>query len=137
MKTDNDKSFLGTGWGFPPAFTKTAGVEMVAGEEDIRQSLAILFSTIPGERIADFTFGSHIHRWVFKEMNLSNRTLIGESIKKSVLYFEPRITVEKVDVDIKDEQEGVLWINLEYTIRLTNTRSNMVYPFYLKEGTNL
>ena len=130
-------NFLGTGWAFPPAFIKNTGVETVSYEKDIRQSLTILFSTLPGERIADMKYGSNIHQWVFEKMDLSTRTLITESIKKAVLYFEPRITLEKVDVEIKDPLEGILWINLEYTVRLTNTRSNMVYPFYFKEGTNL
>lgn len=129
--------FLGTGWAFPPSFIKKTGVEMVSYEEDIRQSLAILFSTISGERISDMEYGSHIHRWVFEKMDLSTKTLIGESIRKSILYFEPRITLEKVEVEIKDPLEGILWINMEYTVRLTNTRSNMVYPFYFREGTNL
>lgn len=134
---ENNKSFLGVGWAFPPAFIKNAGVETAGYEEDIRQSLTILFSTIPGERIPDMEYGSHINRWVFEKMDLSTRTLIRECIRKSILYFESRITLEKVEVEIKDPLEGILWINMEYTVRLTNTRSNMVYPFYFKEGTNL
>lgn len=134
---ESNKSFLGIGWAFPPAFVKKAGAEMGSYEEDIRQSLAILFSTIPGERISDMGYGSDIHCWMFEKMDLSIKTLIGESIRKSILYFESRITLEKVDVEIKDPLEGILWINIEYTVRLTNTRSNMVYPFYFKEGTNL
>jgi phage baseplate assembly protein W len=70
-------------------------------------------------------------------MDLSIRTLIAEEIKRAILYFEPRIDVEKIGVEIRDPQEGILWVNLEYRIRQTNARSNMVYPFYFKEGTNL
>lgn len=130
-------SFLGVGWAFPPAFVKGHGVQMASGEEDIRQSLEILLSTAPGERIFNFEYGADVRRWVFEKMDLSVQTLIAEEIKHAVLYFEPRVDVEKVDVEIKDSQEGVLWINLEYRIRQTNSRSNMVYPFYFKEGTNL
>lgn len=134
---EENKSFLGIGWGFPPAFVKKSGVEMAGYEEDIRQSLAILFATLPGERISNMEYGSHIHRWAFEKMDLSTQTLIEESIRKAILYFESRITLEKIVVEIKDPLEGILWINMEYTVRLTNTRSNMVYPFYFKEGTNL
>jgi len=35
------------------------------------------------------------------------------------------------------EREGRLDILLDYTVRETNARANMVYPFYLLEGTNL
>jgi len=36
-----------------------------------------------------------------------------------------------------DEKEGILRILLDYTVRQTNRRTNMVYPFYLNEGTDL
>ena len=34
-------------------------------------------------------------------------------------------------------KSGILRITLDYTIRRTNRRANMVYPFYLHEGTDL
>lgn len=132
-----DKSFIGTGWGFPPRFTKGLGVEMVSLEEDIIQSLTILLSTTPGERIFRYDYGCNIRQWVFEEMNLSNETLIIENIEQAILFFEPRIEVEQISLDTKDELEGILWITIDYRIRETNSRSNMVYPYYFKEGTNL
>lgn len=131
------KSYLGTGWRFPPLFKKQSGVEMVNAEEDIRQSLHILFSTTPGERTFRFDYGCNIQQWIFEGMNLSVKTLMIDTIKQAILFFEPRIVVEKVDVEIKDENEGVLWIHVDYMIHQTNNRSNIVYPFYFKEGTNL
>ncbi len=130
-------NYLGKGWAFPPAFIKNIGVEMAEAEEDIRQSLQILFSTTPGERIFRFDYGCNIRQWVFEEMKLSIKTLITDEIKRAILYYEPRIDVEKINVEIKDPSEGILWIDLDYRIRQTNNRSNMVYPFYFKEGTNL
>ncbi|MCC8134052.1 MAG: GPW/gp25 family protein [Tannerellaceae bacterium] len=132
-----NKSFIGTGWAFPPRFIQGIGVEMVSQEEDIEQSLTILLSTIPGERLYRFKYGCNIRRWVFEEMNLSNETLMIESIEEAILYNEPRIDVEQIRFDTKDEAEGILWITIHYRIRETNTRSNMVYPYYFKEGTNL
>lgn len=131
------KSYLGIGWSFPPAFIKNGGVSMVSNEEDIRQSLQILFSTGAGERIFRFDYGCNIRLWVFEEMTLTTKTLLIDSIRQAILYHEPRITVEKIDVEIKDGQNGILWINIDYLITQSNTRSNMVYPFYFKEGTNL
>lgn len=132
-----DKSFIGIGWAFPPRFTKGYGVEMVSQEEDIAQSLAILLSTTPGERLFRFNYGCNIRQWVFEEMNLSNETLIIECIEQAILFFEPRIEVEHIALDTKDELEGILWITIDYRIRETNSRSNMVYPYYFKEGTNI
>jgi phage baseplate assembly protein W len=134
---EEKKSYLGTGWGFPPVFIKNAGVSMASDEEDIRQSLQILFSTFPGERIFRFEYGCNIRQWVFDNINLTEKTMIAESIKKAILYYEPRIKVEKIEVDGKDAEKGILWIDLDYWIIQVNSRSNMVYPFYFKEGTNL
>jgi uncharacterized protein len=134
-----DKSYLGTGWAFPPHFIKgdTKGAVLVSGEEDIQQSLRILLSTIPGERIFRFDYGCAIHKWVFSKMNLSEKTLIADIIEKAIVAGEPRITLETVDINIKDAVNGRLEIQLYYLVKATNSRSNMVYPFYFREGTDL
>jgi phage baseplate assembly protein W len=129
--------FLGTGWAFQPAFVKGHGIRMASGEEDIEQSLEILLSTTPGERIYNFEYGCNIRRWMFEDMDLSAKALIAEEIRSAILRFEPRIDVEKVDVEIKNPLEGILWINIEYSVRQTNSRSNKVFPFYFREGTNV
>lgn len=134
---EQDKSFLGTGWTFPPCFTKEKGVEMVSQEEDIRQSLHILLSTTPGERMFRFDYGCNIRRWVFEEMTLSNETLIIDCISEAILYYEPRIEVEHISLDTADMTEGILRINIDYRVRETNSRSNIVYPYYFMEGTNI
>ena len=133
----SEKSFLGTGWAFPPRFVKDKGVEMISFEEDIRQSLIILLSTTPGERMFRFDYGCNIRRWVFEEMTLSNETLIIDCISDAILYYEPRIDVERISLDTRDVLDGTLLINIDYRIRQTNSRSNIVYPYYIKEGTNL
>ena len=56
-------------------------------------------------------------------------------ITRAVTLYEPRILLEEVSFELKEE--GVLLIKLTYTVVRTNNRSNMVYPFYLNEGTNL
>lgn len=130
-------SYLGKGWSFPPAFIKDKGVEMVSEDEDIRQSLSILLTTIPGERVFRYDYGCNIHQWVFGEINLSEKTLIIEMIEQAIYDFEPRIQVERVDIETKDAAEGLLWIDLHYLIPSVNSRRNMVFPFYFREGTNL
>ncbi|MFA8434707.1 MAG: GPW/gp25 family protein [Marinifilaceae bacterium] len=132
------KSFLGTGWNFPPSFGKKGiTAKMVSEEEDIHQSLMILLSTKPGERVHRPRYGCGIHKMVCENMNTSTLTLIEHTIEKAILLFEPRITLNNVKFDFGQEKEGKVLIRLEYTVRLTNTRSNMVYPFYFREGTNL
>lgn len=131
MMKKND--FLGTGWEFPPVFNKN-GVGLIESKEDIRQSLHILLSTTQGERIFRSEYGCNIRKWVFSKMNLSERTLITDTIRQAVKKGEPRITLNNVEITIKDEHEGILAINLSYDINMTNTPDNIVFPFYLQKS---
>lgn len=142
------KSFLGTGWNFPPTFHKEYwGVEMISDEVDIKSSLDILFSTDPGERVMQPTYGCALRKFVFEPMNISTKTMMGKIIKDALMYHEPRIIVDKIEVGLPDNSdsnliiefnnEGMLPISIDYRIITTNTRYNYVYPFYYNEGTNL
>lgn len=132
----SDKTYLGTGWGFPVRFNQR-GVHLVSDEEDIWESLRILFSTIPGERVFRYNYGCPIDKWVFSKIDLSERTMIIDIIEQAIREGEPRIITEAVEVEIRDAMEGILWIKIDFTIRQTNSRSSMVYPFYFLEGTQL
>jgi phage baseplate assembly protein W len=133
-----DTSFLGTGWGFPPSFDwRSKHATMVSKVEDIEQSLRILLSTVPGERVMQPAYGCGIQRMVFENINESTLTEIKDLVAKAILFFEVRITLHEIDVDWSDSLNGVLRLKLDYTVRTTNTRTNMVYPLYLREGTNL
>lgn len=131
-------SFLGTGWSFPPAFNRHSGtVEMVTDEEDIKQSLNILLSTSLGERVMQPKYGCNLNDYVFEGLSSSTIGYIKERVANSILYYEPRIIAEKIDVtadDSTDLLEGRFTISVEYSIPGTNSRFNYVYDFYQNEA---
>jgi phage baseplate assembly protein W len=138
--TDTDKSFLGIGWSFPPEFHKFGdgiNVKMVAEEEDIKESLRILLMTRPGERVMQPSYGCGLQGMVFETINQSTVTEIKDIVERAVLFFESRITLEEIDIGTEDVLEGRINIRLNYTVRKTNTRSNIVYPFYHLEGSQV
>lgn len=129
---------MGTGWTFPPTFTKTdRGIRMVSDEEDICESLSILLSTRPGERIMQPDYGCNLDYLMFEPVNASTLSFVAGLITNAILYYEPRINLDKVDFDLEQIYEGVIKIELEYTIISTNRRFNLVYPFYLEESENV
>lgn len=131
------RSFLGTGWGFPPTFVRgPQGVVLTSDEEDIHASLAILLSTEVGERVMQPRYGCNLHRLLFEPLNLTLETYMKNLIETAILYYEPRIVLDDVAFERTDE-EGRIDISIEYTIATTNTRDNFVYPFYLGEGTQV
>ena len=132
----NNKAFLGRGWAFPIQFTKGYNsAEMSEFEQDIQQSLIILLSTIKGERIMKFDFGTTIHNLLFEPMDVSTGTLISNEIKNAILFHEPRVFVDNVQVN-QSEVVGYIELLIDYTIISTNTRYNLVYPYYINEGTD-
>lgn len=134
----DDKSFLGRGWHFPPAFGLGGNrVEMVVGEEDIDQSLRILLATKPGERVMQPSYGCGINALVFESISESTVTEIKDMVERAILFFEPRIDLKGLEIDASEIYEGKLTLLIDYSVRATNSRNNMVYPFYFKEGTNL
>jgi len=134
----NAKSFLGTGWSFPPAFNKSEKqVKMISDEEDIESSLEILLSTRQGERIMRPDYGCNLDELVFETLTTTFKTFIKDLVSTAILYHEPRIEVNKIELDDTGELEGRILIKIEYTVRSTNSRFNFVFPFYLAEGTEV
>jgi phage baseplate assembly protein W len=131
----DESNFLGTGWSFPPTFGAAGGeVHMVSGVEDIEQSLAILLSTRRGERIMQDDFGCELSAFLFGEISQGLIGRVRSAIGDALLHHEPRIKVNGIDVSQSGARDGLLTISIDYTVRATNSRYNMVYPFYLNEA---
>jgi len=82
------------------------------------------------------TFGANLQPYVFEPMTPANLALIQRIVRDALVLHEPRIIVEDVVTTVRQE-EGVLDIEVVYTLISTNTRYNYVYPFYLTEATNI
>lgn len=138
VQLDTSTAFLGTGWTFPPTFDQhrvPATVMMSSGESNIRQCLWALFSTSLGERIMAATYGTNLRLKVFDALTQTLINDIRSLILKAILDWEPRIDVTRVDVTPVDPVSGEVLISVDYVVRQTNARSNLVYPFYLNEAT--
>lgn len=137
MASNTDRSFLGTGWSFPPSFSKISKeVIMTSEEEDIRKSLEILLSTTVGERFLQPQYGCNLEQYVFEPMNATISTEIRSTVRNAIDIYEPRIKLLSVKLDTSMLNEGRVDIAVEYEIIITNSRHNLVYPFYMNEAMN-
>jgi len=138
---DTLNAFLGTGWSFPPEFDRETGFpEMVSAVEDIEQSLNILLSTSLGERVMLPDYGCDLNDYLFESLNSSVIGYIKNRVKNAILFYEPRINAEKIDVtgdDSTDLLDGKFTISIEYTIPGTNSRFNYVYGYYQNEALHV
>jgi len=130
-------SFLGTGWSFPPEFVagEQAGqVVMTPDEADVDASLRILFGTATGERFLHPKYGLDMHELLFDAIGTTMKTYLEDRIKTAILVYEPRINLLSLALDTSRQTEGRLQIEVEYEVRATNSRYNLVYPFYTSDS---
>ncbi|MGF6754543.1 GPW/gp25 family protein [Paraburkholderia sp. GAS334] len=126
---------LGVGWGFPVELVDdgTGGPRFALAryEESVRQSVVIILSTARGERVMRPTFGCGLHELVFAVNNSATRGMAAFHVREALREWEPRIDVLRVDASSGGEHGEQLLIDLDYRVRLTDGRFNLVYPFYL------
>lgn len=142
MSSDNgdlkSDSILGKGWGFPPEFVpERGGVRMVEDEKDIEESLRILFGTRRGERMFLPKFGLDMHEQVFEATSTTMRALLADRMKMALLIYEPRIDVLSLRIEMPDPHAGYVAISIDYEVRATNSRYNLVYPYYLSDSNEV
>ncbi len=131
---ENGNNFLGRGWKFPPQFDEAGGkVRMVSNEEDIHNSLEVLLSTKVGERIMQPEFGCNLDEMLFEPLTTSLKTKIKDLVFTAIYNFEARIKPLDVILTGKD-LDGLVEIEVQYMVKATNSRYNIVYPYYLIEG---
>jgi len=123
--------FLGRGWAFPVGLEADGSVRAAAGEDTVEESIRVIIGTSKGERVMRPDFGCGIHDYVFETIDANTLTLVETSVEEALVEFEPRISVEEVTASTEEIDEGVLRIEVGYRVRDSNTRRNLVYPFYL------
>jgi Bacteriophage baseplate protein W len=130
-----DPAFLGTGLAFPVRPDPTRALPTASGAEKVRQSIWLILATAPGERRMRPDFGCGIHDLVFQANTQALHTTVTERVRTALLTWEPRIDVLDVTVEAPSDATNFLLIRISYRIRANNTADNLVYPFFLTEGT--
>lgn len=105
-------------------------------EEKIQQAVLVILGTTRGERVMRPDFGSRLRELVFAPLNSSTKGLVASAITDALVKCEPRVDVLEVQAAEQVADPGTLVVNIEYRVRATNSVFNLVYPFYLREGSN-
>jgi len=132
---DPTTAFLGVGWAFPPRVEADGTIAEAVYEEDIRQAIRIIIFTNRAERVMRPDFGAGLNEFIFESINTTTMALIETRVREALITWEPRIDVVDVTVTSDTSERNKLLIDLTYRVRATNTQHNLVYPFYLEEGT--
>ncbi len=127
-----NSDFLGVGWTSPVKLDKTGQIEMARYEDCVRQSIWTILSTAYGERLMRPDFGCGIQNLVFATNSAGTIGQVVSSVRQALIQWEPRIDLLDVDAYPDAAQPNRLLIQINYQIRTTNNRFNLVYPFYLE-----
>jgi phage baseplate assembly protein W len=127
-----NSSFLGTGWSFPVETTSEGQIKMATADDSIRQSIWTILSTSPGERVMLPDFGCGIDDLVFGVNDAGLAGRIADAVHEALAVWEPRIDVLGVNAFPDQTNPNLLLVDIHYQVRSTNSRFNLVYPFYLE-----
>jgi phage baseplate assembly protein W len=127
-----EHGFLGSGWAFPVRLDDDHCVRLTAGADSIRQSIWLILGTARGERVMRPDFGCGIHDFVFDVNDTGTATAVGQSVRDALTRWEPRIEVLDVYAAPDAGDRHRLLIEINYQVRSSNSRFNLVYPFYLR-----
>jgi len=122
---------VGKGWAFPPKIGERDMMRMAEDDTDIRQAIRIILGTAPGERVMRPGFGCRIHELIFWPANQSTAALAERYVREALERWEPRITLETVEVSLGDYDRGELVINIAYKLKDQHDPRSLVYPYYL------
>jgi phage baseplate assembly protein W len=126
-----DNSFVGAGWNWPVDTDATGAIALTSGPEELEQAMYLVLATAPGERPMRPEFGCRLQEFVFAPADAGTASLIAAEVRASLLRWEPRVVVEDVTVTANPDEPSILWIDVRYTIRSSNDRRNLVFPFYV------
>ena len=133
--TSDTRAYLGVGWKFPLQVTPGGKIAQAKYEQRIEESIYLILSTARGERVMLPEFGCGIHDLVFAPNNAGTIAMVVQTVRQALVAYEPRIDVLDIAADTAPEQPNLLLIRINYQIRANNVLGNLVYPFYISEGT--
>jgi phage baseplate assembly protein W len=138
--------------------TPAGGIAMVSGDEAIRQSIVILLTTLPGERVMRPDYGCPLHRLLFMPNDATTAGLAIHYVRQALVRFEPRVDVVSLDAiagslarglrqQAKDDNNAAdmdedesqhatkLIVLLTYKVRATNRIASLDFEIDLEGAT--
>ncbi|HZC97565.1 MAG TPA: GPW/gp25 family protein [Bradyrhizobium sp.] len=131
----NTREFLGVGWKFPLQVTAAGRIAQARYEQRIEEAIYLILSTARGERVMLPNFGCGIHELVFAPNNAQTRGLVAQRVREALVNAERRIDVLDVSAESSAGEPNLLLIRVSYRVRANNALGNLVYPFYVNEGS--
>lgn len=128
---EEDSSFVGRGFSWPLQVDHTGSLSLTNGAPDLDRSIRIVLMTAPGERLMRPEFGCRIWELLFEPVTGNLLGLVAQHVRTALARWEPRIEVDDVVATPDPDSSSLIRIRVDYRVRATNDRRNLVYPFYV------
>lgn len=122
---------VGSGWTFPPSIDAQGGLALTNEISELEQSIGIILTTSPGQRVMRPTFGCRLHELVFAPNNSQTSARARRFVEDALRMWEPRITIVEIDARPDPDDAASLLITIQYEVKATHDRRSLVHPFYL------
>jgi phage baseplate assembly protein W len=126
-----DVSFLGRGISWPMGVDHTGALRMSEGPGDLDRSIRVVIATAPGERVMRPEFGCRVWDMLFEPVTPNLLGQMAQAVRDALAQWEPRATIEDVQVRQDDDDHALVHIDVQYVVKSTNDKRNLVYPFYV------
>ncbi len=131
QKSTGAEEIIGKGWSFPPQIDRQGGISLTNERNELDQSILIILSTSPGQRVMRNSFGCRLQELVFAPNNSHTAAQARRYVEEALGMWEPRIIVHSVTVAPDPQADNRLLISIEYEIKANHDRRSLVHPFYL------
>lgn len=109
-------------------------IETVDDHLSVRQSILLLLTTRPGERVMRPEYGCHLSRLVFSPNDGTTAGLAMHYVRQALERWEPRVEILRLDAERSREDPARMDLLLEYRLRATARSERLLFPLYLSEA---
>ena len=113
-------TLLGRGIAFPPRVGPDGRIAWSEGEANVREGIEVVLKTERGERLRLPAFGAGLRRFLFEPNTTTTRNQLRERIGKALLAWEPRISIESVEVEPHADDPEAASVTIAYRLVATD-----------------
>ncbi len=118
-------SVFGQSLSFPPRVGADGRFVWSSGEDNIREAIALILKTEPGERVGVPDFGAGLARFLFEPNNVATRASVRDAMMRALVRWEPRIALESVEVDADPDDAQSAIATITYRLVATDARERI------------
>jgi phage baseplate assembly protein W len=114
-----DATLFGQGIGFPPRLGSDGRMAWAVGHRSVRESIRIILTTEPGERLMLPAFGAGLRSFLFEPNIPATHRLIEERVQHALRRWEPRVAVDSIVVAPHPDDPARATVSITYDLVAT------------------